>query len=104
MIVYLWDAHGADQSAAGISGDETRAREAAEACLRSAYATSARVEAALLATSARTLQPCYERTGTAWQARPVDGGFRWDPALPVEASLAHGRDRFTASRDGSAFA
>jgi len=104
MIVYLWDAHGPGGSAAGISGDETRAREAAEACLTTGCATSARVEAALLATSARTLQPRYERTGTAWQARPVDGGFRWDPALPVEASLAQGRDRSMASREGSAFA
>lgn len=104
MIVYLWDAPGPGRSAGGVCGDETRAREAAEACLRSGWATSARVDAALLATSARTLQPLYERTGTAWQARPVDGELRWDPAPPAEASPAHGHGHPIASRAGSAVA
>ena len=86
MIVYLWDAHGPACRRRGVSGSLGRALEAAGACLVAGGASSARVEVAWLGTCARTLQPCYERTGQAWQARRSGrGAIRWEQTPAAEA-------------------
>jgi hypothetical protein len=38
VILWLWDAHGPDRAGRGVTDDEARALEAAEACLRSGHA------------------------------------------------------------------
>jgi hypothetical protein len=86
MIVYLWDAHGPACRRRGVSDSLGRALEAARACLVAGGASSARVEVAWLGTCARTLQPCYERTGQAWQARRSGrGAIRWEQTPAAEA-------------------
>jgi hypothetical protein len=85
MIVYLWDAPGPARTARGISGDETAARQAAEACLLAGHARTARVEAAVAVLEAGTLESSYRRTGTGWQAqRRRNGPISWVP-LPDSA-------------------
>jgi S-adenosyl methyltransferase len=59
VIVWLWDA-GARR---GVTDDETRAFQAAEALIRSGQAASARVEKAHLVTGIRALESGYTRTG-----------------------------------------
>lgn len=86
MIVYLWDAHGPACRRRGVSGSLGGALEAAGACLVARGALSARVEVARLGTCAPTLEPCYERTGQAWQARRSGiGGIRWEQTAAAEA-------------------
>lgn len=85
MIIWLWDAIGPARATHGVTGDETRARRAAEACLRSGTAPSARVELAVTVLDTRTLSPGYERTGKGWQARRGPrGGITWEPLAPGE--------------------
>ncbi|WP_300603448.1 hypothetical protein [Trebonia sp.] len=80
MIVFLWDAGNAH----GVTDDESRARQAAGACLISGQATTARVERAVTVLGICTLTTCYQRTGDGWSARRRDGRItRWqkfDPA------------------------
>ena len=78
MTVYLWDAPGPENSSSGVSDRLDAACAAAAACLTSGRAVTAKVEAALLATSWQTLEPVHEPTGTVWQARRRDGGVRWE--------------------------
>lgn len=85
MIVYLWDAPGPARTGRGISGDETAARKAVEACLGAGDARTGRVEAAVAVLEAATLESSYRRTGTGWQARPCrNGPVSWVP-LPGSA-------------------
>ena len=80
LMVYLWDAPGPAGRWSGVTGSLGTALDAAGERLISRCASSARVEAAWLAASARTLEPVYERTGQAWQAsRGVGGGLQWEP-------------------------
>lgn len=79
MTVYLWDAPGPAASWSGISGSLDGAWAAAGERLTSGDASSACVEAALPAMSAATMQPLYERTGTAWRARREEGAIEWEP-------------------------
>jgi hypothetical protein len=73
MIVWLWDAG----SAHGVSDDDARAREAAEALIRDGRALSARVEMAVM-NSVRALDPGYGRLGRGWTAHPRQNGpVRW---------------------------
>jgi len=76
MTVWLWDAG----AARGVTDDETRAREAAEAFIRSGRADTARVERASLVTEVRALTTGYARTGQGWTAQPRrNGPIRWVP-------------------------
>jgi len=73
MIVWLWDAG----SAHGVSDDDARAREAAEALIRDGRATGARVEMAVM-NGVRALDPGYGRLGRGWTAHPRPGApVRW---------------------------
>lgn len=81
MIGWLWDAPGPDRSGCGVSGDEGRARRAAEEFLRGG-ADTARVESAAYSGGADVLTPCWRRTGNGVQARLFRGRIRWDPLAP----------------------
>ena len=73
MIVWLWDAG----SRRGISGDEGRARQAAETCLIAGQATVARVERAVTVLGSRSLVMTYQRLGCGWDARRISSGISW---------------------------
>jgi hypothetical protein len=80
MIVWLWDAG----NAAGVTDNESRAREAATVFVLTGRATSARVEQAQFVSGIRALNPGYARLGQGWTARPgEDGRVRW---VPLSAS------------------
>ena len=79
MTVWLWDAYGPARTGLGVTDDEVRARLAAEACLRSGGADTARVEHALLISGICVLTPGYRRTGRGWMARRRDGRVTWTP-------------------------
>ena len=84
MTVWLWDAG----NARGVSDDESRARQAASACLRDGRAGTARVERALLVIGGSWLTSGYRRTGDGWLALPRrDGRVLWAP-LARAAELA----------------
>ena len=88
MTVWLWDACGSDRRGLGVTDDETTARLAAEACLRSGGADTARVERALLMSGARGLTPGYQRTGRGWTARRRDGRVTWTPFSAPELTAS----------------
>jgi len=78
-MVYLWDAPGPACHGSGVSGSLGTALDAAGEWLMSHAPSSARVEAAWLVASARTLEPVYELTGQAWQAsHGAAGGLQWE--------------------------
>ena len=86
MMVYLWDALGLNCHRSGVSGSLGGALDAAGEWLVSRRASSARVEVALLGICPQTLEPLYERTGQAWQARHGEGGrVRWEPPALAQA-------------------
>jgi hypothetical protein len=82
MIVWLWDAAGPHRAGRGVTDNDTSARLAAEACIRSGDATAARVERAVTVLGVPTLSAGYQRTGHGWAARPRDGQITWEP-LPA---------------------
>jgi hypothetical protein len=89
MIVWLWDADGSGRRGLGVSDDQGRARQAAEACLRSGQADAARVEAAVVVDGTCTLTAGYQRTGQGRQAqRGPRGGIRWEPLVQDGTALA----------------
>lgn len=80
MIVYLWDADGPASSAQGVTDDESQAREAAAAFIRSGRAHTARVEKAHFVSGLRALDSGYMRLGHEWTAQlHGDGRIRWVP-------------------------
>jgi hypothetical protein len=85
--MYLWTASGHDIAsfrAAGVSDDQARARNAAEALLRTGKAGTAYIECAYTAMATSTLSLCYVRTGTGWQARLGQAGrIIWTPFTTV---------------------
>lgn len=87
VIMYLWTAAGHDIAsfrAAGVSDDQARARNAAEALLRTGKAGTAYIECAYTAMATNTLSLCYVRTGTGWQARLGQAGrVDWTPFTTV---------------------
>jgi hypothetical protein len=87
VIVYLWDADGPASNALGVTDDESRAREAAEAFIHSGRATAARVEMAHFVTGVRSLNTGYARLGQGWKAQLRNGRIRWVP-LPASPELA----------------
>ncbi len=77
--LWLWDAG----SALGVTDDDKRAREAAEACITSGQATAARVERAVFVLASGTLTYDYRRTGMGWCAQRRDSGVKWVQILPA---------------------
>ena len=73
VIMYIWTALGTGSAgfrrASGVSDDQHKAQEAAEAALLTGQAKSAYVERVYTAVAAPALSLCYVRTGTGWQAR-----------------------------------
>jgi hypothetical protein len=78
VILWLWDASGPGHCA-GVTDDQAKAREAAEACIASGQASSARVEGAHLVLGL-ALTSVYERTGVGWVAQCRDSGVSWVPS------------------------
>lgn len=72
-MVFLWDAG----SGRGVTDDEARARQAAEACLRSGRASTEQVEPAQLVTGFAALTSHYQCTGEGWRARTAEGRVTW---------------------------
>jgi hypothetical protein len=85
--MYLWTASGHDIAnfrAAGVSDDQVRARNAAEALLRTGKAGTAYIECAYTAMATSTLSLCYVRTGIGWRARLGQSGrVVWTPFTTV---------------------
>jgi hypothetical protein len=84
VIMYIWTALGTGAAgfrrASGVSDDQHRAQEAAEAALHTGQAKTAYVERVYTATAAPALSLCYVRTGTGWQARLDRAGLvEWKP-------------------------
>jgi hypothetical protein len=80
VIVWLWDASGPTRSGRGVTDDEARARQAAEAWIRSGHANTARVEKALARLGIESLTSDYVRTGHGWVAQHHrDGRIAWVP-------------------------
>jgi hypothetical protein len=80
LIVFLWDS--CEPSLFhGVSDDQTRAFQAAEACVSSGAASGARVEVAYLVTGFAALTWHYQRSGHGWaaQRRHHDGVITWVP-------------------------
>jgi hypothetical protein len=63
VIVWVWDAHGPDRSAAGVTDDEKRARKLGRESLLSTDANEVLVEQAYLELGIKTLNYGYARTG-----------------------------------------
>ena len=80
MIVFLWDACEPGRFH-GVTDDETRARQAAEARLLDGRASTAQVEMAHAVLGITTLTSGYRRTGNGWQAQRggARSGITWEP-------------------------
>jgi hypothetical protein len=84
VIIYIWTAPGGGAAgirrATGVSDNQTRAREAAEAALRTAQAATACIERVHTELAVSALSLCYVRTGTGWRAQVGQtGGIVWTP-------------------------
>lgn len=87
--MYIWTAPGGGPAdirrATGVSDDQTRAREAAEAALRSVQAGkgqagTAYIERVYTALATPALSLCYVSTGTGWRAQVGEAGrVEWTP-------------------------
>jgi hypothetical protein len=80
MIFYSWVATRGEEPpvAMGITDDRGRAMEQAEETLGSGRATVVIIEAVRPAMAARTLAPCYARTGVGWRGRRTpEGEITW---------------------------
>jgi hypothetical protein len=85
MIVWLWDSPGAR----GVSDDDGRARETAEAVMRASGAGTARVERARLALGYEWMTSGYLRSGYGWSAERHGDGIRWVPlAAPARSPVS----------------
>jgi hypothetical protein len=73
MSIWLWDAG----NGLGVTDNDMRAKQAAEACIASGQATAARVERAVFVLARGTLTYDYERTGEGWRTRNRDSGIAW---------------------------
>jgi hypothetical protein len=82
--MYIWTAPGGGAAgirpATGVSDDQARAREAAEAALRNVQAGTAYIERVYTALATPALNLCYVRTGTGWRAQVGrTGRVVWTP-------------------------
>jgi len=84
MIFYSWTAGTGSEAAGppvamGITDDRGRAMRAGEETLWSGRAAVVIIEAVRPAMAARTLAPCYVRTGVGWLGRrTASGDVAWD--------------------------
>jgi hypothetical protein len=85
VIAWTWDAEGPDYCGHGITDDEAKAVQAAEACMRDHGATAATVEAARFAFGT-VLTSEYIRTGQGRRGRAEDSGIRWEPFAELVTS------------------
>ncbi|MGH3169401.1 MAG: hypothetical protein ACRDN0_26405 [Trebonia sp.] len=93
MIMYIWTAPGGGATsyrrATGVSDDQDKARDAAEAALRSGHATTAYIERVYTATATPVLSVRYVHTGTGWRARMGQAGHvTWIPYATARGSRA----------------
>jgi hypothetical protein len=79
VIVWLWDTSGPSRNERGITDNQARAQQAAEARLHSGEASAARVERAVTILGIHTLTTGYQRTGDGWSAQHHDGRITWTP-------------------------
>lgn len=77
MIVYLWDATGPDRRSRGVTDKKDRALSLAGECLLRG-ADSAYVEVASFTLGVMTIHH-YDRMGTGWRGRCIDGRVMWEP-------------------------
>jgi hypothetical protein len=68
VIVWLWDAPGPARTTRGVTGSQTRARQAAEALITGGQAHGAVLEQAVLGLGAGSMTYGYQRTGRSWHA------------------------------------
>jgi hypothetical protein len=73
MIVWLWESSGAR----GVTDNDTRAREVAEAFMRSSGAKTARVERARMVLDYGWMTSGYLRSGCGWSAEHHAGVIKW---------------------------
>ena len=78
MIGWTWEGAAKNSAGCGVSDDEDRAREAAEAWLRANPHGDAVLSAAWLADGTTTLSAYWARTGCVRQSRRLrDGRIVW---------------------------
>ena len=77
--------------AMGITDDRGRAMQAGEETLGSGLAVMVIIEAVRPAMAARTLAPCYVRTGVGWLGRRTEAGeVAWNRVfLPADPGDRH---------------
>jgi hypothetical protein len=111
MIMYVWTAPGTDtpgfRMATGVSDDQARARQAAEAALRTVDRRTcdgaaagptgtAYVERVYTALTAPALSLGYVRTGTGWRAHVGRAGrVTWTPFTAASDQCAPAAPRAT---------
>lgn len=110
--MYVWTAPGTDtpgfRMATGVSDDQARARQAAEAALRTVTrrtsdgvagpAGTAYVERVYTALTAPALSLGYVRTGTGWRAQVGRAGrVTWTPFTAASDQYAPAAPRGTVS-------
>ena len=83
MILYSWmarsDSDRTPPVAMGITDDRSLAMRAGEEALTSGRAAIVVIEAVRPGMAARTLAPCYVRTGVGWTGRRTPAGeVTWD--------------------------
>lgn len=81
---WLWEAS-ATGECRGITDAEARARNAAEACLRSGQASTVRVEQACLVMNG-SMDSEYQRTGVGWSAWLSNGKVTWRSLAPGKSA------------------
>lgn len=101
--MYIWTAPGGDATsfrrATGVSNDQDKAREAAEAALRSGHAATAYIERVYTETAAPMLSVRYVHTGTGWRARIGQAGrVTWIPYATARGSRTAAAAAALASR------
>ena len=82
VIVWLWDVSGPARTACGVTDDQARARQTAEAILTAGQGTTAALEQAVLGLGAGSMTYGYQRTGQAWHALVSDGHVTWTRPAP----------------------
>jgi hypothetical protein len=86
VIVYLWDAPGPKCSVRGVTDNRSRAVKAAEECVLSGRADSARIEEARPMLGYTEMTSGYHRLGRGWMGSLRDGGIAWEPFAVLAAS------------------
>lgn len=86
LELWLWEAS-VPGRCRGITDAAARARNVAEACIKSGQASTVRVEQACLVMN-DWMDSEYQRTGVGWSARLSDGNVIWRPLAPGKPAAA----------------